>query len=182
VKVVGVIAVAVALTAAGCGGSSGAPTVEETWAASVCTTITTWKTDVESITENATTAITEPGATRKDIETAIDNGVAATRTLVADLRALTPPDTPEGVQAKSEVDAFLGDAQASIDKVQQAIDELPTGAGLAQVIAKLSGLASNLQSTLQSGRDLVVSLSKLGSDLKAGFENAASCKKLRGTS
>jgi flagellar hook-length control protein FliK len=181
VKVVGLIAVAVALTAAGCGGS-GSTSAEETWAASVCTSITTWKTNVESITENAATAITAPGATRKDIKTAIDNGVAATETLVGDLRALTPPDTPEGVQAKTEVDAFLADAQASIDKVKQAIDELPAAAGIAQVIAKLSGLASNLQSTLQSGRDLVTSLAKLGSDLKAGLENAASCQELRAAS
>ena len=177
-KIVGLAVVVLALGAAGCGGSD-STSAEETWAASVCTSITTWRTDVGSITENATSAITEPGATPKDIETAIDDGVAATKTLVVDLRALTPPDTPEGIQAKTEVNAFLDDAQASIDQVQHAIDTLPAGAGLAQVITKLSGLASNLQSTLQGGRDLVTSLAALGGDLKDGFENAAPCQELR---
>jgi flagellar hook-length control protein FliK len=181
VRVRALIAVSTAalvLLAAGCGGG-GTPSAEETWAASVCTSIATWKTDVEAITKNATDAITEPGATRKDVETAIDGGVVATEALVDDLRALTPPDTPEGQQAKAEANAFLADAQDSIDEVKQTIDELPDSASLVAVIAKLSGLASNLQTTLQSGRDLVDSLPELGGDLKAGFENADSCQDLR---
>jgi hypothetical protein len=181
VKPLVLVAVALAFAAAGCGGSS-APSAEQTWAASVCTTIATWKTDVETITENAANAITKPAATRKDVEAAIDDGVAATNTLVDELRAATPPDTPEGQQARASVDAFIAYAQTSIAKVRRTLDALPDSASLVQVIAKLSGLATDLESMLRSGVNLIGTLSALGADLKAGFENAESCKALRAAS
>ena len=170
--------VVLALAVSGCGGSNSTST-EETWAAGVCSSIATWRTQVETIATDATQAITKPGATRKDIENAIDDGVTASTTLVDDLRALKPPATPEGAQAKVQVDAFVEDVRASIDELQRTIAGLPEGASLAQVIAKLSGLASNLQGTIESGRNLITSLPELGSDLKDGFENAAPCKELR---
>ena len=161
----------------GCGGSDTAPSAQA-WATGICTSIATWKADVEAIATNAAAAITEPGATRDNVETAIDDGLAATRTLIADLRALTPPDTPEGEQAKVEVEAFLGDAQSSIDAVESAIEAIPDDARLAKILAALSGLATNLEGTIASGRELVASLAELGGTLKDAFESADSCQEL----
>ena len=45
---------------------------------------------------NAADALTEPGATRADVETAVESGLDATETLGEELRASVPPDTPEG--------------------------------------------------------------------------------------
>lgn len=171
--------VLLALVAAGCGGGGGSGAEEEAWADEVCTTIASWRTEVQTIVTNATNDLTQPGATRADLEAAIDNGLDATKTLVEDLRAAVPPDTPDGDEAKAAVDAFLDDVQASDDKVRSALAGLPEDAGLAQVIAELSGLATSLQTTVDNGRALVTELTELGGSLKDAFESADSCQELR---
>ena len=55
----------------------------------------------------------------------------------------------------------------------------PRGAGLAEIVAELSGLATNLQTTVESGRTLVTELTELGGAMKDAFENADSCQELR---
>jgi hypothetical protein len=173
------VTVLLALVAAGCGGGGGSTAEEQAWADEVCTSIASWRTEVETIATDAATALTEPGATRADLEAAIDNGLDATKTLVEDLRAAVPPDTPEGDEAKAAVEAFLDDVQASDDEVRSALAALPEDAGLAQVIAELSGLAMNLQTTVDNGRALVTELTELGGSLKDAFEDADSCQELR---
>ncbi len=148
------------------------------WADEVCTSIATWRTEVESIATNATDALTEPGATRTDVEAAVESGLDATKTLGDELRAAVPPDTPEGQEAKAALDGFLDKVQQSDDKVRTAIAGLPENAGLAQIVAELSGLATGLQQTVESGRTLVTDIQELGSALKDGFENADSCQEL----
>ena len=69
--------------------------------------------------------------------------------------------------------------QQSDDKVRAAIAGLPENAGVAEIIAALSGLATNIQQTIDSGRTLVTDIQQLGSALKDGFENADSCQQLR---
>jgi hypothetical protein len=162
---------------AGCGG--GGTSAEEAWAEEVCASVGSWKAEVESIARNAADAVTEPGATRADVEAAVENGLDATDTLIQELRASVPPDTPEGDQAKAAVDAFLDDVRASDDEVRTALAGVPEGAGLAEIVAELSGLATSIQQTVESGRTLVSDIQQLGSALKDGFENADSCEELR---
>ena len=168
------------LAAAGCGG--GGTSAEEAWAEEVCASVASWKTEVESIARNAADALTEPGATRADVEAAVENGLDATSTLVDELRASVPPDTPEGDEAKAAVDAFLDNVQASDDEVRTALAGLPEGAGLSEIVAELSGLGTNLQQTVESGRTLVSDIQQLGSALKDGFENADACQELQSSS
>jgi hypothetical protein len=177
VKLGGLVTFALVLAVAGCGG--GSTSADETWAEEVCTSIASWRTEVEAITRNAADAITEPGATRADVEQAVESGLDATTALVDELRASVPPETPEGDQAKAAVDAFLDDVQASDDEVRTALAGLPEGAGLTEVVTELSGLATNLQQTIESGKTLVTELTQLGGALKDGFEDASSCQELR---
>ena len=167
------------LVAAGCGGGGGASAEEEAWANEVCASIASWRTEVETIATDAAEAVTEPGATRATLVSAIDEGLDATETLVDDLRAAVPPDTPEGDEAKAAVDAFLDNVQASDDEVRSALAGLPEDAGLAEVIAELAGLAANLQETIASGQELVTEIAELGGALKDAFENADACQELR---
>jgi uncharacterized protein YoxC len=145
----------------------------------VCSSIATWRSEVETIARDAADAITKPGATRDDLETAVDSGLDATTQLVDDLRAAVPPDTPEGQEADAAVDAFLDDVQASDDDVRTALADLPEDAGLTQTVAALSGLATSIQTTVESGRTLVTEITELGGALKDAFENADSCQELR---
>ncbi len=174
----GAVATLVLLLAfAGCGG--GGTSAEEAWAEDICSSVSTWQTEVESIARNAADAITEPGATAADVEAAVESGLDATRTLVDQLQASVPPDTPEGAEAEQALEAFLDDVQGSDDEVRTALADLPEGAGLSEIVATLSGLAANLQQTVESGRTLVTDIQELGSALKDGFENADSCQELR---
>ena len=175
------IAVAVlAVAAAGCGGGGDeGASAEEQWAGEICTSIDSWRTEVEAITKNTADALTQPGATREDLESGLQDGLDATKELTDELRVSVPPDTPEGEEAKTEVNAFLDDVRTADDKVRNALADLPEDAGLAQVVTQLAGLATTLQSTIEGGRALVDDLTDLGGALKDGFENAESCKQLR---
>ena len=108
----------------------------------------------------------------------MQNGVDATQKLVDDLKALGAPDTPEGAQAKDDLDTFTTDTQETIDGVKSALAAIPSGAGIAEIVTQLSGQAATLQQALSSGQQLVATLQDLGGDLKAGFEQADSCKEL----
>src|SRR5262245_33291340 len=163
---------------AGCGGG-GSPSAEEVWAGEICASIDSWRTEVNSIASTTADALTQPGATRADLEGGIQDGLDSTKELTDELRASVPPDTPAGQQAKTEVNAFLDDVQAADAKVRTALAGLPKDAGLSQVITQLAGLATSLQTTIEGGQALVEDLTDLGGDLKDGFENADSCKKLR---
>ena len=176
-KLGALITLVLLLAVAGCGGSG--TSAEEAWAEELCGSVASWKTEVESIARNAADALTEPGATRADVEAAVENGLDATDTLIQELRASVPPDTPEGDQAQAAVDSFLDDVRASDDEVRTALAGLPEGAGLAEIVAELSGLATGLQQTVESGRTLVSDIQQLGSALQDGFENAESCEELR---
>ena len=114
---------------------------EEAWADEVCASVASWRTEVETIATDAAKAITEPGATRATLESAIDEGLEATETLLEDLRGAVPPDTPEGDEAKAAVDAFLDNVHRRTTRSSSALAGLPEDAGLAEVIAELSGLA-----------------------------------------
>ncbi|HEU0305041.1 MAG TPA: hypothetical protein VFR32_10735 [Gaiellaceae bacterium] len=166
------------LAAAGCGGGGGT-SAEEAWAEEVCASIAAWKTEVETITSEAADAVTEPGATRADVEQAVDEGLAATKTLVEELRAAVPPDTPQGDEAQAAVEAFLDDVSAANDEVETALAALPESAGLSEVVSELGRLALTLQTTIAQGLRLADELAALGGALKDGVENADSCQDLR---
>jgi hypothetical protein len=178
------LAVVCALTAlaflvSGCGGGGGSSSAEA-WASDVCSAIGKWRTDVQQITTNAANTLTEPGATRKDAEQAIGAGIDATQNLLEELKALGPPDADGRDEARSEVNAFVDQAQSTVDDVKRALADLPEEATLGQLVAGLSGLSVSLQKTIASGQQLVKVLAEASGDLKQGFENARSCKELSG--
>ena len=141
------------LAVSGCGGSD--TSAAEGWASDVCSSVSTWKTSVQQITTDAANAIAKPGATREESTNAVQNGVDATQKLVDDLKALGAPDTPEGAQAKDDLDTFTTDTQETIDGVKSALADIPSGAGLAEIVTQLSGQAATLQQAIASGQQLV---------------------------
>jgi hypothetical protein len=168
----------VLLLAAGCGGGS-QPSAAEQWAGSVCSSISTWQTEINKLTTETADALSKPGNSRAQLKSAFDSGLQATQTLVDDLKALGPPDTPEGAQAKQDVDAFAKQAQTTADDVQSAVSALPSSTSLAQAVATLAPLGAELQATIQKGSELITTLTGLGGSIKDGFESADSCKELR---
>lgn len=173
----GAVVATTALLLAGCGGGEESPA--EAWASDVCTSVATWKTEIGEITTEAADALTQPATARKTLETAVDDGLQATKTLIADLEALEPPATSEGQEAKGEIDAFLATLEATADEVQTALAGLSDAGSLSAIVESLSGLSTELQTTIDEGRELVTTLESLGGDIKDGFESADSCDDLR---
>jgi ABC-type transporter Mla subunit MlaD len=173
------IALAVVFVVAGCGGDGGGNQTAEAWADDVCTSIASWRTEIQTIVTNATTAVTSPGATRDDVENAVDDGVDATKTVIGDLRSSVPPDTPDGAEAKADLDVFVDELSATKDEVETTLASLPDSAGLTQVVTKLGGLATKLNQVVASGTQLVTTLTQVGGDIKDAFENADACQELR---
>jgi hypothetical protein len=179
VRIGAVIALAVTFAVAGCGGDDGGSPTAEAWADDVCTSVASWRTGIETIVSDTATAVTQPGATREDLENAIQEGVDETEALLEDLRSSVPPATPQGAEAKSELDAFLDDVSAGRDEVENTLASLPDSAGLAQVITQLSGLATTLNQLIAGGTQLVTTMTELGGDIREAFESADSCQELR---
>jgi ABC-type transporter Mla subunit MlaD len=169
-------ALAVGVALAGCGGST---SPQEKWASSVCTSISTWQQKVNKVTSDAADALAQPGATRADVDDAVNAGIDSTQTLIDDLKQLGPPDTANGAQAQQQVDAFLAQAKEALAGVKRALTTIPPNAKLTTIVTQLSGQAASLQQTIARGTNLVASLVAMGGDLKDGFESADSCKNLR---
>jgi predicted small secreted protein len=177
----GAVLAVTAVLAAGCGGG-GEESPAEQWASGVCTSIATWKTEVAEITTDAADALKQPATARKTLEAAVDDGLQATKTLIAELKDLEPPDTPEGQQAKTEIDAFLATVESTADEVETTLAGLSDAGSLSAIVESLSGLSLGLQTTIQEGRELVTTLQGVGGDIKDGFESAAACDDLRDAS
>jgi hypothetical protein len=170
---------AAVLLAAGCGGESEPSAEASQWASDVCTSISQWKTDVEGIAEQATEQVTSGTASRETIQSAIDDGLQASRELASELKALGAPDTPEGEEARQSLQTFADRVESSVNDVEQALDDLPDNPTVAQIIQSLSGLATSLQADVQAGQQVIVDLQEAGSDLRQAFEESPSCDELR---
>src|SRR5213595_3404950 len=88
----------------GCGGGQSAA---EKWAASVCSDVSTWQSQVKQATDDIGAKLQSPGqgtlpAIKQDVRKAVD----ATGQLTDGLKALGKPDTDSGAQAKQQVDAL----------------------------------------------------------------------------
>lgn len=173
----GAVLVAAAVVVAGCGGGKASP--EEQWASDICTSVSTWKTDIHDITAQAADALTKPATARESLRTAVDDGRTATETLITELKGLTPPATPEGEQAQKDLQAFLTSLGTTADEVRATLSDLSGAGSLNEIVELVSGLSSELQATIEEGRQLVTTLEAAGGAIKDGFESAEACDALR---
>ena len=111
---------AVALLAAGCGGSDDETSGASDWANSVCSAVSTWKTSVSS----AATSIQGGNLSENSLESAVDDVTDATKTLADDLKDAGRPDTADGQKAKGVVDQLAGEIEDGAQKIGDAVDEL----------------------------------------------------------
>jgi uncharacterized phage infection (PIP) family protein YhgE len=165
-----------AFVAAGCGGTP----PEEKWAGSVCSDIGDWKSQLQKSVDDVRNELQSPGAgTLAAINTEVQQAVDATNKLASELKALGPPDTESGAQAKQQVDALASQLEATVTKSKQAVESLPQGADASQIVQTLAPLAGSLQSLATKTSSTLESVQASGSKLKDGFDNADSCEQFR---
>ena len=170
------LSAALAVVAAGCGRASS----EEKWAGSVCTNISEWKGQIRQSTDDVRAKLQSPGAgTLAAIEADVRKALDSTRRLAADLRALGPPDTASGAQAKQQIDALASQLDATVATAKKTLQSLPKSGDAAAALQKLAPLAPALQSIAVKTSSTLDSIKATGTKLKEGFDKADSCEEFR---
>jgi hypothetical protein len=171
-----VVSTTLAVVAAGCGASP-----EQKWFDSVCADIGDWKGKIQQSADNVRGQLQSPRAgTLAAIDAEAGQVVNATDKLAADLRALGPPDTESGAQAKQQVDALASQLETTVAAWKQAVESaVPPGASAAETAQTLAPLAQALQSLPTTTSSALASIETNGKKLKEGFEKADSCEQFR---
>jgi methyl-accepting chemotaxis protein len=156
---------------AGCGGDE--PSASEDYANGVCSSLSTWVTDVQETIQSLTDA--GLATSREDIESAFNQTKEATDTLVNDLEGLGPPDTDDGQQAQSELDSLETELRQQLDTVEQALD---SGGGVTAIAAQVSTAVAAAANAVNTTYQDLQGLDPTG-ELGDAFKNSDDCKSLR---
>jgi membrane protein implicated in regulation of membrane protease activity len=166
------VALALALALAGCGGDDDEDSAES-WANDVCSSLSTWVTDVEEVVQSVTDA--GLAIDEEDLQAAVDDVADATNTLVDDVEELGPPETEGGEQARSELESLTTTLRSEVETVQQAVESDSGAAELASTVsASISSASAEVSSTIESLEGV-----DPGGELEEGFENADECDSFR---
>jgi hypothetical protein len=180
-------AAAAALLALGAAACGGGESEGEKWAAGVCTSVSDWSSELQSISSDVQQQVTSQPSF-SSAKTAVSSGVqqaaAATRKLRDELSDLGAPDTDAGAEARAELDSLENRLQADVGKARSTLASAGSSASASELLTKLAGVASTLETALGDARATVRKISSLdpGGELQQGFEDADSCKDLRGSS
>lgn len=169
------LAVVLALAVAGCGGSNSDQQANEAYANSVCTAVGNWSTQVKSLATNFSAGISKSSLQKK-----LTQFETATNKLVSQVKAVPPPNTSEGQDAKKQVNQLATQVQSTTASVKTAANQLPPNATLPQIVSALSGLAPKLTALESSAKSTMSSLKQAKGSLASAFSDADACKNLGG--
>jgi uncharacterized membrane-anchored protein YhcB (DUF1043 family) len=179
--VLGVVAIAVAALAMRlkADNTTSKPTATE-WASSVCTSLATWKSSIESLANVSGETLNQDTLSQK-----IDDAQVATETLVSDLKALGPPDLESGDQLEQDLSSDVDQLQASFDSLKQGALEATQAGSPADFLKALGALGPQFQSLREAASKTVDDLQNANiaasakSELQAAFASAQSCQDLK---
>jgi hypothetical protein len=180
--VIGVASIAVAalimrLTADDDGGSPSA----EAWAGSVCTSLATWQSSIESLADVSAGSLNADTLQQK-----IDDAEAATSTLVTELKDLGPPDLEAGDELKSQLSSSADTIQSSVDTLKDGAKQAADAGSPQEFLTALAALAPQFQTLLDTISETLGQLQDSGvagdsrAELQAAFADAESCQQLQG--
>jgi hypothetical protein len=179
------VPLAAAALAGGCGGSdsdsSDTTTAEATsatdWADSLCTAISTWTASVQSAVEPL-----KSGDVSKDsLQSATTDLKDATSTFAGDVKALGPPDTESGQQAKQSLDSLADDLSQGVDDIKETADDVSGAAGAMAAMGSISTTVQQMGANAQSALNDVEQADTKG-ELQDALKNAPACKELQNSS
>jgi membrane protein implicated in regulation of membrane protease activity len=159
------------LALAACGGDDSS--ASETYANGVCSSLSTWVTDVQS----AAQSLGDEGLAieQEDLRAAVGDVRDSTENLVDDLEELGPPETEAGNAARTELNDLGTELTQQVETVEEALDSGGDVAAIAgTVTTALSAAATAVQTTFDELRGLDV-----GGELEDAFRNGEDCESLR---
>jgi preprotein translocase subunit SecG len=159
--------------------SESTPSTTE-WAGEVCTSLDKWRTSITSLA--SVTGI----PTQDDVRKKLTDAQVATEQLVTDLKNIGPPETTSGTVLKHELEQQGDQLQQSYEKVKTGAQSAVNNAsGTADLLRRLAAVLPDFQKLVNEISTTIETLesSNVAGDsadeVRQGFENAESCKKLR---
>ena len=145
--------VALAVTAAGCGGSDNSSDTNPTdaWASGFCSAVTDWK---SSLTDIGSQLKDPSNLSQHGLQSAADDARSATDTFVSDLKDLGAPDTESGQEVKTAIDSLSQTVDTESTSIEDtakgvsSIADVPTA--IATISTSLSALGTALAQTLNT--------------------------------
>ena len=178
-----VLVLAAAILSAGCGGgSSSGGTTESSataagdWANGVCAAFTSWNSSITEAGQGIRDNPSEDG-----IRTAGDEIRSATQTLADDLRGLGRPDTPNGQEAKDEIDQLATSLDTSLQKITDAMDNSSGTSGAVAAATTIGTTLVEMGNQVSSAFTQLEQVDAQG-QLEDAFQQADSCAGLTTTS
>jgi hypothetical protein len=174
-----VVALGLALVAAGCGGSdneaSGLST--EDWAEGYCAAIVDWLGELEQATGELSDF---RSLSQEEFDQAGGDIRSATETFTAELRGLGAPDTDFGDEARQAVDTFATSAEADLADIEQAAEDVFGGTSITQAITSVTAALTSINKAYTT---MFASLREIDreKELQAALEDADSCDELSGS-
>src|SRR3954465_14272110 len=147
------------------GGGGGASA--EAWGSGVCSSLTTWKTSLESIKTDVTTQPSE-----SQIRQAGRDFDSATKTLTQSLEQLGTPDTAQGQAAKQSLDTLVTTLDNGMNKIDDALSS--SGSVLSQISTISATLATMASDLKLAGANL--DQPAPSGELRQAFRQAGACK------
>lgn len=159
------------LALAACGGDDSS--ASETYANDVCSSLSTWVTDVQS----AAQSLGDEGLAieEEDIQAAVGDVRDSTETLVDDLEELGPPETEAGNTARTELNDLASELTRQVETVEEAVD---SGGGAAEVAATVTTALSAAATAVQTTFDELQGLD-VGGELEDAFRDGEDCDSLQ---
>jgi hypothetical protein len=168
-----ILASFLALLAAGCGGGSSDQKANEAYAHGVCTAIGTWTDEVKSLA-----TVPTGGITKASVDAKLSQFESATKTLIAQVKAVPAPNTSEGQAARNQIDQLATQVQTTSAAVKSAASKLPSDASVAQIVSELSKLVPQFQTLKNSAQSTVKTIQNAGGSLADAFKSEKACQQL----
>ena len=164
---------ALALVAAGCGGKSADQKANEAYANSVCGAIAGWETQVKSIATDLS-----GGISRASLESKVTQVESATTSLVAQIKAVPPPNTSAGQATKQQLDQLSTELTNTVSSPKTAVAGIQANASAASIGIAVLTLAPQVKSLATSAQSTISALKSSKGALSSAFKSASSCKSL----
>jgi methyl-accepting chemotaxis protein len=165
------VALALGLAAAGCGGSDDEADPTAAWASGFCSAVTGWTDALQDVTSqfSDTSNLSQDG-----LESAAGDVKESTQQLVDDIRALGAPETDGGEEIRSTLDTLSTTLETEADEIEAAVEGISGITGLPSAIstvtASLSAMGTAFSEALQA-----IGQADVGGELQSALEDSPEC-------
>lgn len=150
------------------------------WAGQVCTSLDKWRSSITSLASVS-------GATldRDTLREKLTDAQVATEQLITDLKNIGAPETTSGTKLKQQLEASGDQLDSSYENLKSGAQKALDATSTVDFLRNLAALAPDFQKLLNEVSTTIETLqsSNVAGDsvdeVRQGFENAESCKKLR---